>query len=111
MNYRNLIPKLTVALVGFAVAYVVVRTTQVRPWTDDFGDRIDWDVVVVQFLPTVSFMANLVLAVYRSVKSRDYAWTVVVLVLFPLGLWYTLFVNNGADSHSPSKPKSLRGSA
>ena len=109
--YRNLIPKVTLGLLLFAVAYVLVRTAQVGPWPDDFGDKIDWDVVFIQVLPSASFTVNFLLALRRSLKGEDYAWTIAIVVLCPLSLWYTLLVNKGLGANNSFKPNPLRGSA
>jgi len=110
MSRHNLIPKLCALALLTPFVYYWVYARWPHPWEGNFGERIDWDTIMFQVVPSIAIFTNLILGLHRSVRMKDYVWTAAMLLLFPLGFWYTLFTNRGLGSNNSFKPKPLRGS-
>jgi hypothetical protein len=96
MSKRNLIPKLSVALLIAPFVYYWAHARWPRLHVDNLGDNVDWNIVMFQLAPAISIFANLIVGVHRSVVAKDYVWTLAMVLLFPLSFWYTFFVDRGA---------------
>jgi hypothetical protein len=111
MRTTNLIPKISLALVGFVVLYFVVWAMPVRTVDpNSVGEHIDPTAVVVQVLLPLALFSVLFLGIWRACKASDYFWLVVQLLFFPSAYVYTLFINRGPGANNSFNPKPLRSS-
>ena len=109
---RNLIPKACLAALSVPVIYLVailaasnlLYSNALGDWA--FGRGIVATTLILKVLPTLAVVINVVVAVLRAARERDYLWLVSVVVLWPLSFWYTL-----VETRPSSTGRPLRGSA
>jgi len=94
----NRIPKLALAALLVAVAYLLAISGQPRMADGGLaGEEMYLGEKLLALLVPLAVIANVVLGAVRARRAGSWPWLLICIFLWPVSLVYTLLVNRGHE--------------
>jgi uncharacterized membrane protein YphA (DoxX/SURF4 family) len=95
----NRIPKIALAVLLFAVAYLFAISGQPRMADGGLtGEEMHFGEKLLTLAVPFAALANIIVAAIRANRAGSWPWLLACIFLWPVSLVYTLFVNRGHEA-------------